>query len=149
MFFSEEKNQKTFMPAPVARSGIWPATWLVMIALWGGVARGETVTPPVISPPDTWVPRTEATLHVLNKLDSTVQTITLHVGETSKLQSLSITLKACDVRPPDLPADATANLAVTDSRPGQPGFEGWLLEKEPALNLLEHPVYDIQLAGCS
>jgi hypothetical protein len=25
MFFSEEKNQKTFMPQPVDRSGTWPA----------------------------------------------------------------------------------------------------------------------------
>jgi hypothetical protein len=24
MFFSEEKNQKTFIPAPVERSGPWP-----------------------------------------------------------------------------------------------------------------------------
>jgi NodT family efflux transporter outer membrane factor (OMF) lipoprotein len=27
MFFSEEKNQKTFVPAPASRYGIWPATW--------------------------------------------------------------------------------------------------------------------------
>jgi hypothetical protein len=66
-----------------------------------------------------------------------------------QLQSLSITLEACAVRPDDLPADATAHLKVTDSRPDQPGYDGWILQQEPAINLFEHPVYDIQLAGCN
>jgi len=104
---------------------------------------------PSMSPPDSWLPRNAGTLRVLNKLDSTVQALTLKVGETAKLQSLSITLSACDVRPDDLPADATAHLSVADSRPGEPGFDGWILQKEPSVNMLEHPVYDIQLAGCS
>jgi hypothetical protein len=58
-------------------------------------------------------------------------------------------LRACDVRPAGLPEDATAELSVVDSREGEPGFEGWILEKEPSLNMLEHPVYDLQLKGCS
>ena len=112
-------------------------------------ASAETVTPPTISPPDTWVPRQTGTLRVLNKLDSTVTTLTLKLGETRTLQTLSITLKACAVRPQDLPQDATAQLSVTDSREGAPGFQGWILANEPAAAMLEHPVYDIQLAGCA
>jgi hypothetical protein len=84
----------------------------------------------------------------MNKLDSTVTPITLHVGETVKLQSLSLTLRACEVRPPDLPQDATAHLQLADSRQDQPGFDGWILRNEPAVNMFEHPVYDVQLAGC-
>ena len=112
-------------------------------------ARAETVDPPTISPPDSWVPRQAGTLRVLNKLDSTVTTLTLHLGETRTLQSLSITLKACAIRPQDLPQDATAQLTVVDSRQGAPGFDGWILANEPAAAMLEHPVYDIQLAGCA
>ncbi len=112
-------------------------------------AQAETVTPPTISPPDTWVPRQAGTLRVLNKLDSTITTLTLKRGETKTLQTLSITLKACAVRPEDLPQDATAQLSVTDSREGAPGFQGWILANEPAAAMLEHPVYDIQLAGCA
>lgn len=85
----------------------------------------------------------------MNKLDSTVQTLTIKAGETARLDTLSITLEACAVRPNDLPADATAHLKVADSRPDQPGFDGWILEKEPGINMFEHPVYDIQLVGCS
>jgi hypothetical protein len=114
-----------------------------------GAALAETVTPPSLPPPDAWVPRQSGTLRVLNKLDSTVQSITLHVGETAKLQSLSITMQACEVRPQGLPEDATARVTVADSREGEPGFDGWILQKEPSVNMLEHPVYDIQLAGCT
>jgi hypothetical protein len=123
---------------------------LAAVCLLASVAaHAETATPPVLPPPDSWVPHQAGTLRVLNKLDSTVQVLNLHVGETAKLQSLSITLRACAIRPEGLPEDATAQLSIVDSLEGQPGFEGWILEKEPSLNMLEHPVYDVQLAGCT
>ncbi len=118
--------------------------WFLALCLCPSLANAD----PVISSPDSWVPRQAASLRVLNKLDSTVTPIRLKVGETTTLQSLSITVKACDVRPPDLPQDATAQLVVADSREGAPGFSGWILQNEPAAHMLEHPVYDIQLAGC-
>ena len=121
------------------------ATWLVC----GASAWAEAVDPPNISPPDTWVTRQTGTIRVLNKIDSTVKSLTLHVGETTHLQTLTITLQACAVRPVDLPGDATAHLAIADSREGAPGFDGWILQNEPAVNMLEHPIYDIQLAGCA
>jgi hypothetical protein len=125
------------------------AALALLAAVVAADAVAEPVAPPTISPPDTWQPRNEGIVRVLNKLDSTVTRLTLKVGETAQLQSLSITLKACDVRPPDLPADATAQLVVSDSREGAPGFNGWILSNEPAASMFEHPVYDIQLAGCT
>ncbi len=122
---------------------------LMALGLVSFAAHAETVTAPTLPSPDSWTPRQSGTLRVLNKLDSTVQTLDLHVGATAKLQTLSITLRACQVRPDGLPEDATAQLSVIDSREGEPGFEGWILEKEPSLNMLEHPVYDIQLKGCT
>lgn len=108
----------------------------------------DIVAPPTISPPDSWVQRQAGTVRVLDKINSTVQSLSLKVGETARLQTLSITLRACAVRPDDLPRDAAAHLSVTDSRQGAPDFDGWILQNEPAANMLEHPVYDIQLAGC-
>lgn len=122
--------------------------WFACVLL-SGAAHAEDVKNPDISPPDTWQPRQTGTLRVMNKIDSTVSTVTLKVGETTKFQSLQITLSGCFVRPPDLPADATAQVSIVDSRPDQPGFNGWILKNEPGLNMLEHPVYDVQLAGCS
>ena len=122
--------------------------WLACLLL-SCAAHAEDLKKPDISPPDTWQPLQSGTLRVMNKIDSTVSAVTLKVGETTKFQSLQITLSGCFVRPPDLPADATAHVSIVDSRPDQPGFNGWILKNEPGLNMLEHPVYDVQLAGCS
>ena len=150
--FSEKRTKEHLSPEypSVGRSAT--ARIKVFLLLFFCVAFpafAEPVTPPEISPPDTWQPRQSGTLRLLNKLDSTTNTLTMHVGETRRVESLSITLKACDVRPPDLPQDATAQLTVVDSREGAPGFDGWMLANEPAAAMLEHPVYDIRLAGCA
>ncbi len=121
---------------------------LVCGLLIGSAAWADEVKAPDISPPDSWQPRPSGTLLVMNKIDSTVASVTLQVGQTQTFQSLKITLSGCFVRPPDLPADAAAQLVIVDTRPDQPGFSGWILKNEPALHMLEHPVYDVQLAGC-
>ncbi len=122
------------------------AAW-VALAVPAGAA--EEVKPPDLSPPDTWLPVQQGSVRVMNKIDSTVQTLTLKVGETAHYESLSLTLSGCFVRPQDLPADAAAHLTIVDQRPDTPRFDGWMLKKEPALNMLQHPVYDVQLAGCA
>ncbi|MGR3717025.1 MAG: DUF2155 domain-containing protein [Thermohalobaculum sp.] len=122
---------------------------LLLAALLATAARAEEIKPPDLSPADSWQKRDTATLRVLNKIDSTVETISVRTGDTIRYQTLSITLAGCYVRPADLPADATARLTIVDTRDGMSAFSGWILQKEPALNMLEHPVYDILLAGCA
>jgi len=112
-------------------------------------AAADEIPPPKLSPPDAWQPAKSAIVRVLNKIDSTVEPVTIAVGSTITVQSLTIKLTGCFVRPPDLPADATAHLTITDTRAGQPGFDGWMMKNEPGLNMLQHPVYDVQLAGCA
>ncbi|MEJ1975034.1 MAG: DUF2155 domain-containing protein [Acetobacteraceae bacterium] len=104
-------------------------------------------TPP-LSPPNTWVPRTAADIQVLDKVNAHATTITLKVGQAADNASLSIALRACMVRPPDLPQDAAAFLDIADRRAGAPGFHGWMFAKEPALSMLENPVYDVRLVAC-
>ena len=97
---------------------------------------------------DVWVPRTTADIQVLDKVNAASVTITLKIGQVADNASLSIALRACSVRPPDLPQDATAYLDIADSRPGAPGFHGWIFANEPALSMLEHPIYDLRLIDC-
>ncbi len=131
------------------------AACLAMLAMLIGAAPflraagADEIKPPDLSPPDSWQPRQAGTFHVMNKIDSTVQTVTIGVGAQLRFQTLTLKLTGCFVRPPDLPADAAAHLTITDTRDGAPDFDGWMLQKEPALNMLEHPVYDVQLAGCA
>ena len=120
-----------------------PVVAPVVAPAWAG-----EVQPPDLSPPDSWQPRQSGTLRVMNKIASTVQDVTLPVGGQTTIATLTIKLTGCYVRPGDLPADAAAHLTISDSREGAPGFDGWMLQKEPGLNMLEHPVYDVQLANC-
>jgi hypothetical protein len=143
-FFFSKKNTASFSAEKEAKRLLFLCSLAIVT-----VAQAQPVPSPHISPPDTWIKKDQGTIRVLNKLDSTVQTISLHVGETVKLQSLSITLTGCAARPADLPADSTAHLKVVDSRSDGPSFDAWILHREPAINMFEHPVYDIQLVSCS
>jgi hypothetical protein len=123
--------------------------WIALLVVLAGPAcASEEVKPPDMSPPDLWMPVQQGSVRVMNKIDSTVQLITLKVGETVNYQSLSLTLSGCFVRPADLPQDAAAHVKIEDHRADAPGFDGWMLKREPSLNMLQHPVYDVQLAGC-
>ncbi len=121
---------------------------LAMAWVAASARASEEVKPPDLSPPDTWVPVQAGSVRVMNKIDETVQLVRLRVGQTVTYQSLSLTLSGCFVRPADLPEDAAARLKIIDTRPDTPGFDGWMLKREPSLNMLQHPVYDVQLAAC-
>jgi hypothetical protein len=98
--------------------------------------------------PEAWLPRQTADLILLDKVTARTTQVAAHVGQAVTFGSLSITVKSCVVRPPDQPADAAAWLDIIDSRPGPPPFHGWMLVSVPQVSMLEHPVYDVRLAGC-
>ncbi len=100
------------------------------------------------SAPDQWIPRETADLQVLDKVSARSSSITLRVGQAADNASLSISLRECVVRPPTMAPDSAAFLDISDSRPGAPGFHGWLFSNEPALSMFEHPIYDIHLVAC-
>jgi hypothetical protein len=75
--------------------------------------------------------------------------LTIKVGGSATFGSLTITARACVVRPTDQPADAAAFLAVTDSHADSPGFNGWMLQDEPSVSMMEHPIYDLRVTGCT
>ena len=102
---------------------------------------------PAIPPP--WLPRPGARLVLLDKINPQPRTVSVAVGQSVEFGALSIAVRACDVHPPDVPADATAFLDISDSHPGMPGFHGWMFADDPAISMLEHPVYDVRLAGCT
>lgn len=113
-------------------------------AAWGCMASAAAQTPA----PDAWLSRGTAELQVLDKVSAHAATLTLKVGQAADNASLSIAVRACVVRPPSMPADAAAFLDIQDSRPGAPGFHGWMFSNEPALSMFEHPIYDLHLVAC-
>ena len=105
----------------------------------------DTVPPP---PPPAWLPVGVADILALDKVTARATRLTVRVGQTVPFGSLSIALRACDIRPADQPADSAALLDIADSHPGAPEFHGWMLVSAPSVSMLEHPIYDIRLAGC-
>jgi hypothetical protein len=107
-----------------------------------------TQPPPAAPEQPQWLPRAGAVIQALDKINTEVAVLKLKDGETGQFGSLTIMVKACVVRPPDVPQDAAALLSVTDSHPGQQGFEGWMLKAEPSVSMLQNPIYDLRVMGC-
>jgi hypothetical protein len=95
-----------------------------------------------------WQPRGTAELRVLDKVSARVTPLSVKVGASAGLGSLTVAVRGCLVRPPDQPADAAAFLEIADSRPGAAGFRGWMFANEPAIAVFEDPIYDVRVIGC-
>jgi hypothetical protein len=94
------------------------------------------------------MPRGEAVLEVLDKVNAVSHDYTVRVGQSVQVGSLTIAVQSCQSRPPDQPADAAALLDITDSHAGEPGFRGWMLAQEPWVAMLQSPVYDVRVIQC-
>lgn len=130
---------------------------LCAVSLWGpGMAFAATgapapqppLDPPPAPAPQNWLPRGNAEIRAVNKIDAHVASLQMHVGQTVHFGALSMTLDACLARPADEVADAAAYIRIEDSHPGAPGFSGWVLANEPQVNMLEHPIYGVRLLAC-
>jgi hypothetical protein len=105
--------------------------------------------PIFVRPESRTVPADVATLRMLDKMSGDVQSFDVPVGARVTRGRLEITLSACRVQPPDLPADAWAYLEIRDKRAEAPSFEGWMIASTPALSALDHQRYDVWVLSCS
>ncbi|OUX25713.1 MAG: glycosyl hydrolase family 5 [Rhodospirillaceae bacterium TMED256] len=90
-------------------------------------------------------------LQGLDKVTARVSTIEVAIGDTVRFGSLQIVPRACGRTPPEEPPESTVYLDITDLRPGGAPldlFHGWMFASSPALNALEHPVYDVWVLEC-
>lgn len=96
-----------------------------------------------------------ATIGLLNKRNNIARDLTLKPGETRRLGDVVVALKACERTAPwEMPQETGAFLQVfvQPSRGGQgfvKVFSGWLFEKSPSLNVVEHPIYDVWVKDCT
>jgi hypothetical protein len=96
--------------------------------------------------------QTVAVLQGLDKTTARVSKFEAPVDQPVKFGTLTITVRACDKRPPEEPPESAAFLEIYDKRPGDTEskrlFSGWMFASSPALSALEHPVYDIGVLDC-
>ncbi|MEK9673130.1 MAG: DUF2155 domain-containing protein [Rhodospirillaceae bacterium] len=91
-------------------------------------------------------------LQGLDKVTARVTTIQAEVGKAVRFGTLEIIPRQCDKRPPEETPESAAFLDIWEIRPGEPAvslFRGWMFASSPALNALEHPVYDIWVLDCN
>ncbi|XBQ15528.1 MAG: DUF2155 domain-containing protein [Oceanicaulis sp.] len=101
-------------------------------------------------------PGSIAVLRGLDKVTARTRDFEAPVGETVEFGALGITVQYCRKRPPEEPPEVFAFVQVDDRRTdgfgveteGQRIFSGWMFASNPALNPLEHPVYDFWVIDC-
>ena len=96
-----------------------------------------------------WTQMGTATLQALDKVNARGDTLIVKVGDAGHFGSLDIAVRGCFVRPPDVPADATAYLVIRDERADGPAFAGWMVRSAPYMSMLANPIYDVRVTGCS
>ena len=90
-------------------------------------------------------------LQGLDKVTARVSTFEIPIGKSMRFGTLEIIPRACDRTPPEAPPESTVYLDITDIRLGVSPvhlFHGWMFASSPALNALEHPVYDVWVLEC-
>lgn len=102
-------------------------------------------------------PGSKVTLRGLDKVTAKTHDFVIPVGQSAKFGSLSIEPSYCRKRPPEETPEVYAFLTVLDRKTDGSGneivgnkiFNGWMFGSSPALNPLEHPVYDVWVLDCS
>ena len=97
------------------------------------------------------VPQKVAVLRGLDKTTARVSEMAVQVGKPFRFGALEVVVRACMARPPEEPPEHTAFLDVQEISPaGEKSavFKGWVFASTPALNAVEHPIYDVWLIKC-
>ncbi len=114
------------------------ALLLAMLSL-ATPAMAETIANPI------------AAFSGLDKITGRVTNFDVYINETVQFGALQLTPRACYTRPATETQRTSVFLEVDQvSLKGgtQRVFTGWMFADSPALNAIDHPVYDIWLVDC-
>ncbi|HVY52609.1 MAG TPA: DUF2155 domain-containing protein [Devosia sp.] len=112
---------------------------LVGLALGAGPAAAATISNPI------------AAFSGLDKITGRITNFDVYMNETVQFGALQITPRVCYTRPPNETQRTSVFIEVDQvSLKGgtQRIFTGWMFAESPALNPIDHPVYDIWLVDC-
>lgn len=90
-------------------------------------------------------------MQAMDKITGRVSVIEAPVNSEIRFGSFSIVVRACKTRPPEETPENYAFVDVVDNYNGENPvniFKGWMLSSSPALNAVEHPIYDVWLLQC-
>ncbi|WP_417308892.1 DUF2155 domain-containing protein [Devosia sp.] len=123
------------------RASTWiaGATLAAALALGAPAALADTIANPI------------AEFSGLDKITGRITNFDVYIDETVQFGALQITPRACYTRPPTETQRTTVFVEVDQvSLKGsiQRVFTGWMFADSPALNAIDHAVYDIWLIDC-
>ncbi|SON55417.1 hypothetical protein HDIA_1876 [Hartmannibacter diazotrophicus] len=87
----------------------------------------------------------------LDKITGRIITFDVYINETVQFGALRVTPRVCYTRPPTEASQTDAFVdvdVITLNNTIQRIFSGWMFASSPALNAVEHPVYDVWLKDC-
>ena len=102
-------------------------------------AAAETISNPI------------ASFSGLDKITGRITNFDVYMDETVQFGALQITPRVCYTRPPTETQRTSVFLEVDQvSLKGgtERIFTGWMFAESPALNPIDHPVYDVWLVDC-
>jgi hypothetical protein len=107
----------------------------------------------VLATENVWVQGNVVELQALDKITARISTLAAEVGKPSRYGTLELMVHACTFRPPTMPPENAALIEISSvDHKGlisdEPIFKGWMFASSPALNALEHPVYDVSVLDC-
>jgi hypothetical protein len=121
---------------------------------------GETMVEPPAPPPEVITPTppssaapiaTGVILGGLDKVAARTAKLEVALNQPVFYNTLIVTARACKTRPPEEPPESAAFLEIQDRKSDgtiQKIFSGWMFASSPALNALEHAVYDVWVVNC-
>ena len=90
-------------------------------------------------------------VRLLDKVTTRLETRTLPLGSELTFGSLTLIAEICLKNPTDQTPEATSFLRITDqasTEDVQERFVGWMFASSPALNALDHAIYDVWVIDC-
>lgn len=97
------------------------------------------------------IPTNTAQMQAMDKITGRVSVINVPVNAEMRFGSFSIVVRDCKTRSPEETPENFAFVDVADTIGDNQQiniFKGWMLSSSPALNAVEHPVYDVWLLKC-
>lgn len=90
-------------------------------------------------------------LRAANKVTGITEDVFVETGLSHRFGGLEINAFSCTKAPPEELPESTAFLQIDElTSEGERArlFSGWMFASSPALNALEHPVYDVWVTDC-
>lgn len=95
--------------------------------------------------------RNKVHLQALDKITARISDLYVNTGQQIRFQAIVIDVNVCYDNPPEEKPESIAHIVIHEDTPNLTDiqiFQGWMYSSSPAINGMEHPVYDVWVSNC-